>query len=82
MERTGWEHYELEKEMRGASVAKLLGMYKREKQKALDTCGEFLKLTGSLTDEGAKEFEDKCKLLIEGSKKIAERIADRLTEDE
>lgn len=82
MERTGWEHYELEKEMRGASVAKLLGMYKREKQKALDACVEFVKLTGSLTDEGAKEHEDKCKLLVEGSKKIAERIAEKLTEDE
>lgn len=82
MERTGWEHYDLEKEMRGASVAKLLGMYKREKQKALDTCSEFLKLTGSLTDKGAKEFDDKCQLLVEGYKKIAERIADKLTEDE
>ncbi|QEM43244.1 hypothetical protein CHOTACABRAS_190 [Bacillus phage Chotacabras] len=82
MTRTGWEHYDLEQEMRGASVAKLLGMYKREKQKALDACGEFLKLTGSLTEEGAKEYEEKCKLLVEGSKRIAERLADKLTEEE
>ncbi|AGT13545.1 hypothetical protein TROLL_196 [Bacillus phage Troll] len=82
MERTGWEHYDLQKEMSGASVARLLGMYKREKKKALDACGEFLKLTGSLTDDGAKEYEDKCKLLVEGTKLIAERLADKLTEDE
>lgn len=76
-ERTGWEHYELEKEIYNSNMAQLLELFKRESGKYTEKCIEYVK--AKLTPEGKKEVEEECYLLSEGREKIAMRIAEMLT---
>lgn len=79
MERTGWEHYELEKEMARTNVAGLLVIFKREDEKFSHKCGELFKSFSKLTEDGKKELEDECKLQDEARQKVALRIVETLT---
>lgn len=80
MERTGWEHYELEKEMAQSNTAQLLMMFKRESEKYTNKCIEYTHSLGKLTEEGKKELEAECQLLNEGRQKIAMTITEILTD--
>jgi hypothetical protein len=72
-ERTGWEHYELEKELSNANVFEILEIYKREHIKASDKAIESIK--SRLTPEGKEEVEKEFNLLDEGCQKIATHLA-------
>lgn len=76
MEKTGWEYYELEKEMKGASISRLTGLFKRESEKLKNKCVEYIKVAAENKSEIEKEaiFLDGCRT------KIAIRIAEKLTE--
>lgn len=80
MEKTGWEHYELEKEISNSNTAQLLMLFKRESEKFSNKCVEYANSLGRLTEEGRKELEDECHLLNEGRQKIAMTIAEILTD--
>lgn len=80
MERNGWEHYELEKEIAKSNMAQLLELFKRESDKYTQKCIEFAKSLSKLTDEGRKEIEDEARLLHEGMQKISLVIAEVLTD--
>lgn len=76
MKTHGWEYHELEKEMREASVYKLLGLFKREEKKFADKCAEMI--TSGVRERGEKEREAK---FLDGSRtKVALRLAEKLTE--
>jgi hypothetical protein len=79
MKRTGWEHYELEKEMSKTNIAGMLELFKREDNKFSAKCAELVQSFSKLTDEGKNEIENECKLLDEARQKIALRIAESLT---
>lgn len=79
MERTGWEHYELEKEMANSNMAQLLEIFKREDEKCIVKAMEYVDLKNNLTDEGRKAMEEEFKLLREGKEKVAVSIAEKLT---
>jgi hypothetical protein len=79
MERSGWEHYELEKEMMNSDIAQLLNLFKRENEKYTAKCMEYVQIFDSLNEEGKKQLEDHCKLLSEAKSKVALVIAERLT---
>lgn len=79
MERTGWEHYELEKEMANSNMAQLLELFKREDEKCIVKAMEYVDLKNNLTDEGRKAMEEEFKLLREGKEKVAVSIAEKLT---
>lgn len=80
MERTGWEHHELEKEMHKCNMAQLLELFKRENQKYIDKCIEYTNGLGKLTDDGKKEIHEEAILLAEGRDKVALEIALILTD--
>ena len=77
--RTGWEHHELGLEMREANLADLMTLYKREDEKYLELCNEFVRNLTKFTEEGKKEFEAQCELQREAATKVAVAIADMLT---
>lgn len=80
MERTGWEHHELEKEMSNSNFAQLLEIFKRESEKYTNKCVEYTFNLSKLTAEGKKEMENEAKLLQEGRQKVAMEIAEILTD--
>ncbi|MCM3109876.1 hypothetical protein [Lederbergia lenta] len=80
MERTGWEHYELEKEISKSNTAQLLMIFKRESETYRNKCIEYVDFAGKLTEEGKKELEEECRFLNEGRRKIALTIAEILTD--
>lgn len=80
MERTGWEHYELEKEMSNANTAQLLALFTRESERFSKKCIEYAQSQGKLTEEGRKELEGECTLINEGRQKLAMTIAEVLTD--
>ena len=80
MERTGWEHYDLEKEIANANMAQLLELFKRESEKYINKCAEYVKTLSKLTEEGKKDIEEEADLLDEGRRKIAMHIAEILTD--
>lgn len=79
-ERTGWEHYELEKEMADSNMAQLLELFKRESDKFSSKCSELFTNFGKLTEEGKKQIEEDATLINEGRQKIALTIAEILTD--
>ncbi|MBP1308966.1 hypothetical protein JOD82_001986 [Paenibacillus sp. 1182] len=78
----GWEHYELDKEMADANVAKLLEIYIREDQNYINKCCEHLDMSSLLSEEGKKKVMEQCQHYEEAKIKIALEIADRLTKTE
>lgn len=80
MQRTGWEHYDLEKEIGQCNMAMLLELFKRESAKYDKGCLDYFHAIGKLTEEGKKETEEQLTLLNEGRQKIAMRIAEILTD--
>lgn len=74
--RTGWEHYELEKEIGKATVSELLDIYKREYQKCSDKAIE--SINSRLTAEAQAEMKEEFQLLSEGCQKVATCIANTL----
>lgn len=80
MNRTGWEHYELEKEISNSNTAQLLMIFKRESEKFSIKCVEYANSLGKLTEEGRKELEEECQFLNEGREKIAMTISEILTD--
>jgi DNA-directed RNA polymerase subunit F len=80
MNRTGWEHYELEKEVFNSNLAQLLELFKRESEKYTNKCVDYTKSIGKLTEDGKKELEEEAILINEGREKIALHIAEILTD--
>jgi hypothetical protein len=80
MERTGWEHHDLEKEIFKCNVAQLLELFKRESQKYIAKCAEYTNGLGRLTEEGKKELQNEAILLAEGRDKVALAITEILTD--
>lgn len=80
MKRTGWEHYELEKEISNSNTAQLLIIFKRESENLKNKCVEYTNSLGKLTEEGKRELEEEIKLINEGRQKIAITIAEILTD--
>lgn len=79
MNLNSWDYYDLEQEMSGVSMSKLLELYKREEVKYSNKCSEFLDSFSKFTEEGKKDFEKECEFLLGCKMKIALRIADMLT---
>lgn len=80
MDRTGWEHHELEKEIAHSNTAQLLVIFKRESEKFSTKCVEYAHSIGKLTEAGRKELEEECKLINEGRQIVAMTIAEILTD--
>ncbi|MEK4025457.1 hypothetical protein [Sporosarcina sp. FSL W7-1283] len=79
MDLNSWDYHELGKEMRYASIFKLLELFKREDEKYNSKCVEFVDITKNLNKEDRQAIEDECQF-YEGSKlKIALKIAETLT---
>jgi DNA-directed RNA polymerase subunit F len=80
MNRTGWEHHELEKEISNSTIAQLLELFKRESEKYTNKCVEFANSLGRLTESGKKQIEEEALLLSEGREKVALHIVEILTD--
>jgi hypothetical protein len=80
MNRTGWEHYELEKVIINSNMAQLLELFKRESEKYINKCVEYSNSLSKLTEDSKKQVEEECQLLNEGRVKIAVYIAEKLTD--
>lgn len=80
MNRTGWEHYELEKELSNSNMAQLLEIFKRENDNYNKKSTEYFNLFTKLSKEAKKEMEDELIILKEGMAKVALEIARTLTD--
>lgn len=80
MEKTGWEHADLEKEMATSNTAQLLELFKRETEKYNEKSSFYFHSQHMLTDEGRKELEEEAHIIDEGRKKIALAIVEVLTD--
>lgn len=79
MNLNGWEHHDLEVEMRDRPLFVLLEIFKREDTKFNKRCEELLVLYNSMTEEGRKAKEQECHLQDEARCKVALKIANMLT---
>lgn len=77
--RTGWEHYDLEKEISNANMAQLLELFSREETNFTKACMNYVDQIANLTEEGNNNMKDAIALINEGRKKVALEIALRLT---
>lgn len=79
MNLNSWDYYDLEKEMQGASVGRLLELYKRENKSFSDKCFEMVNIQSNLNEEGKRSYEKECEFLNGARLKVALKIADELT---
>lgn len=79
MNINSWDYYDLEKEMQGATVGKLLELYKREDKNYSDKCSEYFNYMSKLSEEDKQKLIKECEF-FEGSRmKVALSIAENLT---
>lgn len=79
LNRTGWEHHDLEEEMQSANIAELLMIFKREDEAYSSKCLEFSSMLSGLTEDYKEKMADECQLQNEARQLVALRIAELLT---